>query len=116
VSETEISDDIRLKLSKGDVRLFRNNVGVLKDVRGQYVAYGLCPGSGDLIGFKSVTITPEMVGKRLAVFVSVEVKVGKKDAAKHQAAWRDMVIQFGGLAGVAHSAIEAAAIIESDDG
>jgi hypothetical protein len=49
------------------MRLWRNNIG-LAFYQGKYVQYGLAPGSGDLIGFRSVTITPEMVGQRVAVF------------------------------------------------
>ena len=70
------------------IRIFRNNTGMayrggkietarrgvlcLKNARP--IHFGLCVGSSDLIGFKTVTITPEMVGQKLAVFLAVEVK------------------------------------------
>jgi hypothetical protein len=36
------------------VRLWRNNVGALRDERGRLVTYGLCKGSSDLIGLHQV--------------------------------------------------------------
>lgn len=38
---------------------------------------GLCVGSSDAIGWKSIVITPDMVGKRVAVFTAIETKVPK---------------------------------------
>jgi hypothetical protein len=34
----------------------------------------LCKGSADLIGYRTITITPDMVGQQVAVFTSIEVK------------------------------------------
>lgn len=72
--EQRIQNEIRLALGTGPSRLWRNNTGALKDARGQLVRYGLCPGSSDLIGFRTITITPDMVGQQVAVFTAVEVK------------------------------------------
>ena len=75
MNETAILQRIRLDLGlEPTVRLFRNNVGVLRDAQGRPVRFGLHPGSGDLIGWRSVRITPDMVGRLLAVLASVEVK------------------------------------------
>ena len=41
---------IRLTLGRGYSRIFRNNVGALKDQKGRLVRYGLQKGSSDLIG------------------------------------------------------------------
>ena len=50
----------------------------------------------DMCGFKSVTITPDMVGQKVAVFVGEEVKSsGKLSAA--QEAFRDLIVSFGGI-------------------
>lgn len=68
-------------------RVFRNNVGkavaydfknkkIIKPIR--VIEFGLCVGSSDLIGWKSVEITPEMVGQRIAVFVAIETKRPRK--------------------------------------
>lgn len=111
-------------------RLYRNNVGVFTagtavrvatptsvtmypgDVlvrKARQVRCGLRPGSGDGIGWQTVEITPAMVGRRLAVFVSVEAKTMKGRAAVEQIAWRDRVLAAGGFACVARSGDEALA-------
>jgi hypothetical protein len=81
--ETTIQQQIRLALgTRPDLRLFRNNTGTLPDPRtGRPVQFGLARGSADLIGLRTVTITPDMVGQQVAVFTSIEVKTQK--AAQH---------------------------------
>lgn len=82
-SEARVQDLARLTASKMGWRLFRNNVGVLKDERGIPVRYGLCNDtptmnkrvkSSDLIGLRPVIITPDMVGTTLGQFVAREIK------------------------------------------
>lgn len=70
-------------------------------------------GQGDLLGWHSMTITPEMVGCRIAVFLSIECKrtEGGRTSAD-QKHWRDMVLLAGGIAGVANSPEAAKKIIE----
>ena len=66
---------IMLGLSTPGVRLFRNNCGALKDADGRLIRYGVAnPGGSDLIGWRSLTVTPDMVGRKLAVFLAIEVK------------------------------------------
>ena len=84
-------------------RLFRNNTGVLEDKRGVPVRFGLHPGSGDLIGWTPVTITPEMVGQTVAVFTSVETKSPRGRPTKEQVTWAQVVASSGGLAGIART-------------
>ena len=74
MSEQELQQRIRLELGKGPVRLWRNNVGALRDVRGRLVSYGLCRGSSDLIGLRQLTIGPEHLGQTVAVFCALEIK------------------------------------------
>jgi hypothetical protein len=107
--ERRIQADIQLA-ANGPARLWRNNTGALKDQRGQLVRYGLCPGSSDLIGYRSVVITPDMVGQRLAVFAAVEVK-DRGRATAQQEAFISLVQQAGGLAGIARSVPEALSIL-----
>jgi hypothetical protein len=61
------------------------------------VRYGLIPGSADLIGWKTVTITPEMVGTKLAVFMSVETKSTRGTEEGKQKIWAENVIAAGGI-------------------
>ena len=110
--ERKIQSDIQLAACAGGgpARLWRNNTGALKDQRGQLVRYGLCPGSSDLIGFRTVVITPDMVGQRIAIFTAVEVKDRGKPTDQQQA-FINLVQQAGGLAGVARSVPEALSIL-----
>lgn len=109
--EQAIQNDIRLELGHGDVRLFRNNTGCLKNDRGRVVCFGLAKGSSDLIGFKTVEVTEDMVGQELAVFVAIEVK-DKGRATPEQRRFISCVQNAGGLAGVARSVTDAKEILE----
>ena len=109
MNETTILQRIRLAASSiPGLRLFRQNVGMLKDERGRMVRFGLHPGSADLIGWRTVTITPDMVGKQVAVFASVEVKTDSGRVKPEQQNWLEQVTKAGGLAVVARSPEEAA--------
>ena len=105
--EQTIQQHIRLACSRGSCRLFRNNVGTLRDINGRPVQFGLCTGSADLIGWTSRTITPEMVGSTVAVFTSIEVKTPTGRVRPEQQAWMDAVAAAGGIAGIARSVGEA---------
>ena len=111
--ETEIQQRIRLALgTHPHIRLFRNQVGQLPDPRtGRPVQFGLARGSADLIGWRSITITPDMVGQQLAVFTSIEVKTPTGRLAPLQANWLDAVQNAGGIAGVARSVCDANEIL-----
>lgn len=135
--EMPIVRDVREALSRGGVRLFRNNVGMgwqgqvkrvtaeeLGDCRAMLrpgdliiraprpLHAGLDVGSGDLIGWRRTEVTPAMVGQTFAQFASLEGKRprgGRLD--KHQATWRDLVIRSGGIAGTFRSVEEAKAVL-----
>ncbi len=113
-AETQLQQQIRLALgTRPDARLFRNQVGSLPDPRtGRLVTFGLAKGSADLIGWRSVVVTPEMVGQRLAVFCSIEIKTPTGKLRADQQAWLTAVQGAGGVAGVARSVEQAVALIE----
>jgi hypothetical protein len=94
--------------------LYRNNCGVLQDRRGVPVRYGLQPGSSDLIGWRTVTITPDMVGQQVAVFTSIEVKTPTGRVKPEQQQWLDAVQAAGGIAGVARNVEDALRITTAD--
>jgi hypothetical protein len=112
-AETDIQQRIRLAVgTRSDLRLFRNNTGTLPDPRtGRPVQFGLARGSADLIGLRTVTITPEMVGQRVAVFTSIEVKTSTGRVTPEQQNWLHMVRRAGGIAGVARSVRDAEEIL-----
>ena len=81
------------------------------------IQYGLKVGSSDKIGIKKITITPEMVGSEIGVFVGVEVKKegwrppGKSKHHQDQLSWARLINSFGGVAGIVSSAKEAKGLI-----
>ena len=110
-SEQQIQQHIRIACSTGDTRLFRNNTGTLKDQHGRPVQFGLCKGSADLIGYRTITITPDMVGQQVAVFTSIEVKTPTGRIRPEQRAWMEKIQAAGGIAGVARSVDDALRIV-----
>ena len=112
-AETTLQQQIRLALgTHPQARLFRNQVGSLPDPRtGRLVTFGLARGSADLIGWRTVTITPDMVGSRLAVFTSIEVKTPTGRVRPDQAAWLGAVQAAGGIAGIARSVPDALQLV-----
>jgi len=126
--ETNILRRIMLRLSGPTMRLFRNNVGTAYigqattfrtsgivnvdagDVlvkQGRIFHAGLVKGSSDIIGIKSVIITPEMVGKPVAVFTAIEGKTKSGRATVEQIAFINMVNGMGGIAFIARNEEEA---------
>jgi len=107
--ETRLQNQIRLAVSANcdGVTLYRNHTGALRDNRGKFVQFGLSPGSPDLVGYKKVQITEDMVGQDLAVFVGMEIKVPGEKARDDQQLWLDRLEEHGGIAGVVHSEDEA---------
>jgi hypothetical protein len=124
--EAKLMREIQGVLSQGNIRLFRNNVGsaflgayvwdqgAVVIPNPQRVTYGLCEGSSDLIGWRSRTITEDMVGKKFAQFVAVEVKSPSGRLNKTQDAFIRKVREAGGIAGVARTLSEATQLLIDD--
>lgn len=124
MSEHRTQNEIRLAIG-GDAALFRNNVAKawvgeashLRDgsvlIKNPRILHaGLFKGSGDLIGWRTITITPDMVGQEIAVFASIEVKPPKGGRiTQDQRDWADKVLAAGGFAGIARSADDAKNIL-----
>lgn len=104
--ETILQNMIRLAIGADcpDCTIFRNHCGALKDPRtGRLITFGLSPGSPDLIGWKSIIVTPEMVGTKLAVFCGIEIKTATGRVRPDQRHWLNLLSSSGGIAGVARS-------------
>lgn len=128
VNESDIQQFIQMEAAKERIQLMRNNSGALLDKEGRLVRYGLgnvsqkhndAIKSSDLIGFTEVVITPQMVGRKIAVFTAVEVKKegwvfteGDK-RAKAQKAFIDWIQKAGGIAGFAASVTEFKAFVRN---
>ena len=108
-AETTLQQEIRQALGTiPSTRIFRNQVGSLPDPRtGRLVTFGLAKGSADLIGWRTVVVTPEMVGTRLAVFTSIEVKTPTGRLTPQQRNWQAAVLAAGGFSGIARSVSDA---------
>jgi hypothetical protein len=113
-AETTLQQQIRLAVgTRSDLKLFRNQVGSLPDPRtGRLVTFGLAKGSADLIGWRTITVTPEMVGQQLAVFTSLEIKTPSGRLSPAQTHWLNAVRSAGGIAGVARSVADAVVIVQ----
>ncbi|HUT43393.1 MAG TPA: VRR-NUC domain-containing protein [Desulfobacterales bacterium] len=95
MKEQELFD---IAMSKKDMIVFRNDNGIGYRKNGIPFTYGLYPGSGDLIGWSEIIITPEMVGKNIAVFTSVEAKTKNDILSDKQIKWIDNIEKAGGIA------------------
>jgi hypothetical protein len=112
--ETVLQNQIRLAISAqcSDAVMFRNHCGALKDQRtGRLVTFGLAPGSPDLVGWKRVKITPDMVGSEVAVFCGIEIKTPDGHLRDDQRAFLDRLGVSGGVAGVARSVGDAVSLL-----
>lgn len=118
-SEANVSNDAAITVSKNGGKSFRNNVGgawtgrkvnrlpngspvpsgytLLKDAR--WITFGLMNGSADRVGWKTIVITADMVGKKIAQFLSLEMKTATGRARKEQITWHENVWRDGGLTG-----------------
>ncbi len=118
MSEQEVEELIVLEAAQTfDSHLWRNNSGAFEDSTGRFVRYGLANESkkineylksSDEIGGTPIVITPEMVGKTVFVFTSIEVKkegwnYAGTDREEAQKNWIDLIKKRGGIAGFAAS-------------
>jgi hypothetical protein len=113
VSEADVNADIR-EWSKAQplVVLYRNNRGAVKLPNGGMLTYGVGPNGGsDWLGYQSVLVTEDMVGRTIAVFVAIEAKRPGKSGTDAQDAFCQEVREAGGKAGVVHSVEELARIL-----
>ena len=128
MSEHITQQQILLAHGSGSVRLWRNNVGtgwagqatkvtagnrqaIAAGLRpgdvvirqGRPLHAGLCVGSSDLIGYRVVD--------RVAQFVALEIKSATGRPTAQQVQFIDHINAVGGLAGIARSVDDAAAIL-----
>lgn len=62
---------------------------------------GFPKGSSDLVGWTRINITPNMVGRRLAVFTAAEIKTKNVRTTSQQRAFINLVKKSGGIGVVA---------------
>ena len=114
MSESDIQQQVRL-LSRGNVRLFRFQCGHFELKDGRRITVGV-PGMSDLIGWRSVTVTQDMVGKRVAIYCALEIKSPghstKKDRLEKQLAFIATVKEHGGIAALVTSQEQAMELLK----
>lgn len=126
MTEANIMRTIQIALGKiTNLRIFRNNVGtgwVGKSIRNKNnvivenarpIHAGLCEGSSDLIGWTTLTVTPEMVGKKIAIFTALEVKTESGRPTKHQINFINVVNNMGGIGAIVRNEQEAKQVIQN---
>jgi VRR-NUC domain-containing protein len=119
-SEASLVRRLLLASSKLGARLFRNQVGRYRLARpgcmecqryGRMLSSGLAVGSPDLVGWHSVTIGHEHVGRTLAVFVGVEAKREDGKLSEEQRAFLAALARAGAIAGVARSVTDLEVLV-----
>lgn len=71
-------------------------------------------GQSDLVGWHTITITPDMVGCKVAILTAIECKREKGGrTSADQARFIDRVRDAGGIAGVANTPEAALAIVKN---
>ena len=125
--EATVQKDTMLDAA-GRGQCWRNNVGACVDEKGNHVRYGLANTSrqmnrviksSDLIGYETVEITPDMIGKKVAIFTAFEIKEedwipaksgSRYDRENAQDKFMGIVREGGGIAGFVRSLADVAEI------
>jgi len=113
MNESELLAKVLIKLKS--FRIFRNHRGKAyqgkaffnKDKKSvtihnpRFYEFGLIQGASDLIGWKNIKITKDMVDQNIAQFVAIEGKAGKDRLSEYQSTFLENVRRSGGIALVA---------------
>lgn len=125
MTESQVSKEIMFEINRrSDIRIFRNNVGVayqgtpveqtaetVKLKKHRMIRYGLRVGSGDWIGIRKVKITPDMVGREIGQFVSLEIKTKTGRERKEQTIWKAFIKKMCGVAETVRSVEDAKEVL-----
>lgn len=112
--ETDVVHGILKSTSKLGYLFMKNVRGKFKTLDGsRVVSAGLSlDGSGDLIGIRQVLITPDMVGKTIGQFASIEVKKDGGRVRPEQENFAAIVKRHGGFAAICYSVEEAMELVK----
>ena len=101
MTESDIQTAIRIRASELGITLFRNNTGKVQGKDGRWHVFGLCVGSSDLIGYRTIKITQEHLGMEIAQFTAVEIKTKTGRVRPDQERFLDTVRASGGFSLIA---------------
>lgn len=128
MQESTIQSQIMLAMCRSGAYVLRVNAGEFWG--GKIIAHtgdklllghptkiqGAPKGTSDLIGCRTVTVTPEMVGKQVGIFVALEVKKPGESPRPEQLNYLDVMRRRGAITGWARSPDEALRILEDGHG
>lgn len=114
-TEKQIDNSIHEAFNRGGTRLFKNvngnfwqgkmlefKDGIVRLMNPRRVQAGVGGvGGSDRIGYHQIIITPEMVGKKVAVFCAIELKTSVGTATPEQLQFIKVTLDMGGIAGIA---------------
>lgn len=116
VKERNLITEVQLFFTSIGSRMFRNNTGQgwqgsigskspssITLINPRPIHSGLATGSSDCIGWTSVEITQDMVGKKIAIFTAIELKTGKLKATQEQENFIQAVKNGGGIGLIAYN-------------
>lgn len=93
--------EIMLYLASRSILIFRNNVGTSQTGRGEFIRFGLCVGSSDLIGILQD-------GR----FLAIECKSATGKATPEQIGFIHAINKSGGVAGICRSVDDVKALVQ----
>lgn len=126
MKESNVLARVRLVAQQLGLILFRNNVGLtytgetirlsdgsilIKNPRP--IRFGLTLGSSDLIGWTEHTIREMDVGRRVAIFTSIEAKTERGQPTEDQQNFLARVRASGGIAAIVRSESDCQAAIDT---
>jgi hypothetical protein len=125
-TEAQLQAEIALAGNKGGTRLFKNVGGnfwqgkllditnnIAKLAKPKRIKCGLVTGAADRIGFHQVTITPDMIGKKIPVFAAVELKKHDGRLSPEQQNFIKFILDMNGIAGVVRSVDDLKNLLDS---
>ena len=101
MSEQNILAQI-IKAAAPKTRLFREHSGVYFNRNGTRITIGF-KGKPDAVGLTVLTITPEMVGKSVAVYTAIEAKKPGGSTSQAQKKVIEVLKKLGAIAGICYS-------------
>lgn len=105
--ERDIINEYLLNLPE-NMRMFRSNSGmawagkatkkgIFTIIKNARPFHGMPKGWPDITGFTSIEVTPDMIGKRIAIFTVTEAKTGNLKLSDDQIRFKNMIERMGGI-------------------
>lgn len=111
--ESKVNDAVKEWACVRNGVLYRNRRGMVDLPNGGKMPIGLGPnGTGDLVGYIRVQITPEMVGRTLPIYTEIESKTETGRLADHQLARIEELRDADAISGCARNAEDAERLLQ----